>query len=409
MQNGQDLLDRLAEIKVVLMGRHEQWRANPSSAQFLSALAPVSNFPPQQLLAPRSIQSDGASTPSPSSRSSSPGRGSMPPRSPDEEDRAWRERTDAMLRDEARRRGEQFRLACEDDERRRRELEERERRRLAEQRQHEQNHILRQQQEAELAAQAAKSGPSHGASTSTLSSSSSSRSRAPMPPRSRTPSPHRQSSNEEDRAWREPDRADAMQRNEGRRWGEPPLSADGVRSEQSRLAREDDVRRRREHEEGERRRLAEQRQHEQNGILRRQQEAEIAAQAARFGQLSGQSQQNVAILQPSVQYPSAPMPSTSAPIKRAAPQSTTGASVGLPAAAPALSAPAQFSFATLTPSHSPTFPAGVAADDAIAPSSTWWNNLKRKRMNPIEKAEGYARTRSVRPFISAGHPDTHVL
>ena len=132
-----------------------------------------------------------------------------------------------------------------------------------------------------------------------------------MPPRSRTPSPYRQSPTEEDRAWRE--RADAMLRDEARRRGEPPSSADGVRSEQSRLAREDDVRRRREHEEGERRRLAEQRQHEQNGILRRQQEAEIAAQAARFGQLSLQNQQNVTIPKPSVQYPSVPVPLTSAP------------------------------------------------------------------------------------------------
>jgi hypothetical protein len=39
---------------------------------------------------------------------------------------------------------------------------------------------------------------------------------------------------------------------------------------------------------------------------------------------------------------------------------------------------------------------------AIAPSSTWWNNLKRKRMKPIEKAEGYTRTRSVSPFLSTG-------
>ena len=106
-------------------------------------------------------------------------------------------------------------------------------------------------------------------------------------------------------------------------------------------------------------------------------------------------------------------------VKHAAPQSTAGASTRLPTArlitvAPATSAPAQFSFAILTPSHSPTSPADVAdkkadGDGAIAPSSTWWNNLKRKRMNPIEKAEGYARTRSVRLFLSTGHTDTHAL
>jgi hypothetical protein len=107
-------------------------------------------------------------------------------------------------------------------------------------------------------------------------------------------------------------------------------------------------------------------------------------------------------------------------IKRAAPQSTTGATARLPAAslggaaAPATSAPAQFSFATLTPSRAPTFPARTGdqksdGDGAIAPSSAWWNNLRRKRTNPIEQAEGYARTRSVRPFLSTSPTDTHPL
>lgn len=127
-------------------------------------------------------------------------------------------------------------------------------------------------------------------------------------PRSRTPSPYPQSPNEDDKAWRE--RADAILRDETRRREE--TSAGGVRPEQSRLAREDDVRRRREHEEGERHRLAEQRRHEQSGILRRQQEAEFAAQAARFGQPGGQNQ-SVAMPQPSVQYPSVPGLLTSAP------------------------------------------------------------------------------------------------
>ena len=210
MQHGQEILDSLAQIKVSLMQHYEQWRVNPSSAQFQSAPAHVSNMPPQQLVAHRSIQSQGASTPS----SSTP---------------------------------------------------------------------------------------------------SSSRSRASMPPRSRTPSPYRQSPNEEDRAWRE--RSDAMQRDEARRREEPSY-ANGARSEQSRFAREDDVRRRREREEEERRRITEQRQHEQNGILRRQQESEFAAQAAKFGQSNGQNQ-SVTMPQPgSVQYPSAsgPAPASTRPI-----------------------------------------------------------------------------------------------
>ena len=98
--------------------------------------------------------------------------------------------------------------------------------------------------------------------------------------------------------------------------------------------------------------------------------------------------------------------------KHAVPQSTTGTSTRLLAAAPATSAPAQFS--TLTPSRFLTLPVGVTdkkaeADGAIAPSSTWWNNLKGKRVNLIEKAEGYTHTRSVRQFLSASPNDTHPL
>ena len=100
-------------------------------------------------------------------------------------------------------------------------------------------------------------------------------------------------------------------------------------------------------------------------------------------------------------------------IERAAPQSTTEARASLPAAslggsaAPATSAPSPFSFITLTPSRLPAFPAVVGdrnsdSDGAIVPSSTWWNNLKRNRTNPIEQAEGYARIRSVRPFLFIG-------
>ena len=50
----------------------------------------------------------------------------------------------------------------------------------------------------------------------------------------------------------------------------------------------------------------------------------------------------------------------------------------------------------------------VLVELLVAPPSTW-NNLKRKRMNPIEKVEGYARTRSVRPFLFAGRTDGHAL
>ena len=141
------------------------------------------------------------------------------------------------------------------------------------------------------------------------STPSGSHSRAPMP-RSRTPSPYRQSPTEDDKAWRE--RADAIPRDEARRRGE--TSVGGVRPEQSRLAREDDARRRREREEErEKHWLAEQSRHEQIGILRRQQEAEFAAPAARFGQPSGQNQIVALIPQMSVQYPSVPGSVTSDP------------------------------------------------------------------------------------------------
>ncbi|KAI0249307.1 hypothetical protein BJV78DRAFT_707502 [Lactifluus subvellereus] len=156
-------------------------------------------------------------------------------------------------------------------------------------------------------------------SSSSSSTPSSSRSRGSIPPRSRTPSPYRQSPYEEDRAWRE--RQDAMLRDETRRRGEASF-ADGAHSEQLRLAREDDMRRHREREEEGRRQMAEQRRQEQDGILRRQREAEYAAQAARLGQPTGQNQR-ITIPQagpvsashsaPAFQYPSAPGPVTAAP------------------------------------------------------------------------------------------------
>jgi hypothetical protein len=127
---------------------------------------------------------------------------------------------------------------------------------------------------------------SHGTNTPTTSSTpSSSRSRASIPLRSRTPSPYEQSPTEDDRARRE--RVDALLREDPRR-REDVYPADGVSTDQWH-ARGDDTRRRREWEE-EGRRLAEQRRLEQDGISRRQREADHAAQAARLGQPTGQNQ-----------------------------------------------------------------------------------------------------------------------
>ena len=50
LQHGQEILDSLAEIKLTLMIRFEQWRANPSTAQFQSVPAPVSHLAPQHLV-----------------------------------------------------------------------------------------------------------------------------------------------------------------------------------------------------------------------------------------------------------------------------------------------------------------------------------------------------------------------
>jgi hypothetical protein len=67
LQHEQEMLDRLAEIKVSLLERFEQWRVNPSSTQIQSAPESVSHMPPQQLVAGRSIQSRDANTPTSSS------------------------------------------------------------------------------------------------------------------------------------------------------------------------------------------------------------------------------------------------------------------------------------------------------------------------------------------------------
>jgi STAM-binding protein len=145
---------------------------------------------------------------------------------------------------------------------------------------------------------------SHGTNTPTSSSTpSSSRSRASISLRSRTPSPYEQSPTEDDRARRE--RVDALLREDPRR-REDVYPADGARADQWH-ARGDDARQRHEWEEEGRRRVAEQRRLEQEGILRRQREAEHAAQAARFGQPNGQSQGVTGPVMPvssPVQYPS---------------------------------------------------------------------------------------------------------
>jgi STAM-binding protein len=122
------------------------------------------------------------------------------------------------------------------------------------------------------------------------------------------PSPYEQSPPEDDRARRE--RVDALLREEPRRH-EEVYPADGARAEQWH-AHEDDTRRRHEWEEEGRRRMTEQRQQEQDGILRRQREAEHAAQAARLGQPTGHNQG--ATVAPTVQYPAISAPAPSGPI-----------------------------------------------------------------------------------------------
>jgi STAM-binding protein len=142
-----------------------------------------------------------------------------------------------------------------------------------------------------------------------------------MKPRSRTPSPYDQSPPEVDRAQRE--RVDVTLRDMPRRQ-EQVYSADGARPEQL-YAREDDANRRREWEEEGRRQIAEQRRQEQDGILRRQQEADHAAQAARLGHPTGQNRSVTAAPAvplsasfsapaPSIQYPSVLGPAPTAPV-----------------------------------------------------------------------------------------------
>lgn len=98
----------------------------------------------------------------------------------------------------------------------------------------------------------------------------------------------------------------------------------------------------------------------------------------------------------------------------AAPQSTAGESTYLPVSAPAASAPGLFQFGSRSRSVATSPERGgheTDGNDSIAPSSTWWGlsihsprpwaeNSKRKRSIPVEQAEGYAHTRSVRPFLA---------
>ncbi|KAI0264044.1 hypothetical protein BGY98DRAFT_1044115 [Russula aff. rugulosa BPL654] len=166
--HGQEILDSLADIKVSIMTRYEQWRVNPSS---VPPQAPASHPVLQPLVAHRSINSHGTNTPTSSSTpSSSRSRASISLRSRTPSP-ARRERVDALLREDPRRREDVYPAdgaradqwhARGDDARQRHEWEEEGRRRVAEQRRLEQEGILRRQREAEHAAQAARFGQPNG-------------------------------------------------------------------------------------------------------------------------------------------------------------------------------------------------------------------------------------------------------
>ena len=100
-----------------------------------------------------------------------------------------------------------------------------------------------------------------------------------------------------------------MLRDETRR-SEEASSIDEIRFDQLRLTDEDGARRHREREQEGQRRITEQRQRERDGILRRQQEAEYAAQSARLGQPAGQNQ---SVTMPQAAMPSIPGPRNLAP------------------------------------------------------------------------------------------------
>ena len=75
IQHGQEILDNLAEVKIPIMTRYEQWRANPSSVQ---PQASASHLVPKPLVAYHSTNSlrtnmpTSSSTLSKSSRSCAP-------------------------------------------------------------------------------------------------------------------------------------------------------------------------------------------------------------------------------------------------------------------------------------------------------------------------------------------------
>ena len=94
------------------------------------------------------------------------------------------------------------------------------------------------------------------------------------------------------------------------------------------------------------------------------------------------------------------------------PGSTTGA-----LAASATGATAQFPSAPLIPSLTRSLATFAersgshesGGDAAITPASTWWSYSKHKRRISVGQAEGYIRTRSVRPLLSVSFTDTHAL
>jgi ankyrin repeat protein len=99
-------------------------------------------------------------------------------------------------------------------------------------------------------------------------------------------------------------------------------------------------------------------------------------------------------------------------------QSVTGTRTSLPVDSPdglpTTSAVARVPPTTLLSCPPATFPEPIGGhkldgDGTLTPASTWWTNSKRKRTVPIEQAEGFTRTRSVRLLLSTSFTDTHTL
>jgi hypothetical protein len=57
LQHGEDILDRLAKVRVALEDRYLKWLENTSSTQLLYAPAPAPHSAPEQLIASLSILS----------------------------------------------------------------------------------------------------------------------------------------------------------------------------------------------------------------------------------------------------------------------------------------------------------------------------------------------------------------